>query len=74
MEAYRIKKYIGSYYAALGHVDAVIFTAGVGEMNPSYRLKSLKGLENMGIILDEKKTASLYPEIVRPVYLRIILR
>ncbi|MDA3958974.1 acetate kinase [Oceanispirochaeta sp.] len=55
MEAYRIKKYIGSYYAALGQVDAIVFTAGVGEMNPSYRLKSLKGLENMGIILDEKK-------------------
>ncbi|MDC7233178.1 MAG: acetate kinase [Spirochaetales bacterium] len=55
MEAYRIKKYIGSYYAALGRVDAIVFTAGVGEMNPTYRVKSLSGLENMGIKLDEKK-------------------
>ncbi|MBF9014738.1 MULTISPECIES: acetate kinase [unclassified Oceanispirochaeta] len=55
MEAYRIKKYIGSYYAAIGRVDAIVFTAGVGEMNPSYRAKSLMGLENMGIIIDEKK-------------------
>jgi acetate kinase len=55
MEAYRIKKYIGSYCAALGRVDAVVFTAGVGEMNPTYRLKSIGGLENLGIILDEKK-------------------
>jgi len=58
MEAYRIRKYIGSYYAAIGRVDAIVFTAGVGEMNPTYRLKSLKGLENMGIILDEKKNAA----------------
>ena len=58
MEAYRIKKYIGSYYAALGRVDAIVFTAGVGEMNPTYRMKSLQGLENMGIILDEKKNAA----------------
>ncbi|MDC7240473.1 MAG: acetate kinase [Spirochaetales bacterium] len=58
MEAYRIKKYIGSYYAALGHVDAIVFTAGVGEMNPTYRRKSLSGLENMGIIIDEKKNAA----------------
>ncbi len=55
MEAYRIKKYIGSYYAALGRVDAIVFTAGVGEMNPTYRRKSLAGLEAMGIKLDEAK-------------------
>ncbi len=55
MEAYRIKKYIGSYYAALGRVDAIVFTAGVGEMNPTYREKSVSGLENMGVILDDAK-------------------
>ena len=55
MEAYRIKKYIGSYYAALGKVDAIVFTAGVGEMNPTYRRKSLQGLEAMGIKLDEAR-------------------
>lgn len=41
MEAYRIKKHIGSYYAALGRVDAIVFTAGVGEMDPAIRLKAL---------------------------------
>jgi acetate kinase len=55
METYRIKKYIGSYYAALGHVDAIVFTAGVGEMNPNYREKSVGGLESMGIKLDDSK-------------------
>ena len=34
MEAYRVKKYIGSYMAAIGRTDAIVFTAGVGEMNP----------------------------------------
>ena len=58
MEAYRIKKYIGSYYAAIGKVDAIVFTAGVGEMNPTYRKKSLQGLEAMGIKLDEAKNAA----------------
>jgi acetate kinase len=57
METYRIRKYIGAYYAALGRLDAVVFTAGVGEMNSTYRLNSIKGLEEMGIVIDEKKNA-----------------
>lgn len=55
MESYRIKKYIGSYMAALGRVDAIVFTAGVGERSPSIRGKSVEGLENYGIILDQQK-------------------
>ncbi len=55
MEAYRIRKYIGAYYAALGRVDAVVFTAGLGEMNPTYRAKALQGLEDMGIQLDPER-------------------
>lgn len=55
METYRIKKYIGSYMAALGRVDAIVFTAGVGEMNPAYRAGSVSGLEGFGIKLDEKR-------------------
>ncbi len=55
MECYRIKKYIGSYYAALSRLDAVVFTAGVGEMNPIYRWKTLHGLSSMGIKIDKKK-------------------
>lgn len=55
MEAYRIKKYIGSYLAALGRTDAVVFTAGAGEMAPFLREKALSGLENLGIRLDLDK-------------------
>ena len=54
-EAYRIKKYIGSYAAALGRVDAVVFTAGVGERGPTIRALAAEGLEIMGIKLDAEK-------------------
>lgn len=52
IEAYRLKKYIGTYIAALGKVDAIIFTAGAGEMNLELRSMVLGGLENLGIKLD----------------------
>lgn len=55
MEGYRIKKYIGSYMAALGRVDAIVFTAGAGERSPKIRQAALEGLSNYGIILDEQK-------------------
>ncbi len=55
IEGYRLKKYLGSYYAALGKVDAIVFTAGVGERGPIIREKCLEGLEEMGIVLDRKK-------------------
>lgn len=55
MESYRIKKYIGSYSAALGRVDAVVFTAGVGERGPIIREKATRGLENMGIVYDHDR-------------------
>ncbi len=54
IEGYRLKKYIGSYFAALGRLDAVVFTAGVGEMGWLIREKALEGLEPMGIILDKE--------------------
>jgi len=57
VEAYRIKKYIGSYLAALGRVDAVVFTAGVGEMNPVIRAAALSGLEGLGIRFDPRKNS-----------------
>lgn len=55
IECYRLKKYIGSYMAAAGHIDAVVFTAGVGEMGWQIRERVLTGLENLGIILDKEK-------------------
>ncbi|PXF58163.1 MAG: acetate kinase [Deltaproteobacteria bacterium] len=56
--AYRIKKYIGAYFAALGGVDAVIFTAGVGEHAPLIREKSCQGLNRFGIEIDTKKNTA----------------
>jgi len=55
MYAYRIKKYIGAYMAALGPVDALVFTAGVGENSPFVRSHSCAGLAHLGIKLDEAK-------------------
>ncbi|MBP3326286.1 MAG: acetate kinase [Coprococcus sp.] len=52
--AYHVKKFIGSYAAAMGGVDAIAFTAGVGENNPYVRKLATEGLEFMGIKLDEK--------------------
>jgi acetate kinase len=51
---YRIKKYIGSYSAALGRVDALIFTGGVGENSERVRRKSCEGLERFGIAIDQE--------------------
>ena len=55
IEAYYLRKYIGSYMAVLGHTDALVFTGGVGENSPLLRDKCLEGLEEMGIILDSAK-------------------
>jgi acetate kinase len=55
LEGYRLKKYLGAYTAALGRVDAVVFTAGVGERGPITRAKCLEGLENIGIVVDPRK-------------------
>ena len=55
MEAHRIKKYIGGYMAILGRVDALVFTAGVGEFAAFIREKVLEGLEGLGIVYDQKK-------------------
>ena len=58
IESYRLKKYIGSYFAAVGRLDAVVFTAGVGEMGWLIREKTLEGLEPLGIVLDKEKNRS----------------
>jgi acetate kinase len=55
MESYRLRKYIGAYAAALGRVDAVVFTAGVGERGPITRQKATEGLDLMGIRIDRDK-------------------
>ena len=52
MFAYRVKKYIGSYMAVLGHVDAIIFEGGIGEHNPDVISRCVSGLEELGIVFD----------------------
>ena len=52
MLCYQIKKYIGSYSAAMGGVDAIVFTAGIGEHSPYIREHALAGLEFLGVELD----------------------
>ena len=52
MFAYRVKKYIGSYAAALGGVDVIVFTGGIGERDPETRKRILTGLEFMGVTTD----------------------
>jgi acetate kinase len=55
MEAHRVKKYIGGYQAILGRVDALVFTAGVGEFASFMRKKILDGLEGIGVVYDPAK-------------------
>jgi acetate kinase len=50
--AYRVKKYIGAYTFAMGGIDAIVFTAGVGENSTLMREKICQGLEQMGIVID----------------------
>lgn len=49
---YHVKKYIGAYAAALGGLDAIVFTAGVGENDADVREKCLRGLEYLGVDMD----------------------
>ena len=50
---YRLRKYVGAYTAALGRVDAIVFTAGIGENSPEVRAGALAGLDVLGIELDD---------------------
>ncbi|GGW39237.1 acetate kinase [Streptomyces caelestis] len=54
---HRLKKYIGAYYAVLGRVDAVAFTAGVGENAAFVREAALAGLEELGLAVDGERNA-----------------
>lgn len=58
MFAYSVRKLIGAYAAAMGGVDAVVFTAGVGENDATMRAKIVEGLEFMGINIDSGKNTT----------------
>jgi acetate kinase len=55
---YRVRKYVGAYHAVLGRLDAVVFTAGVGENDPDVRARALASLEPMGIEVDPARNRS----------------
>ena len=59
---YRIKKYIGAYAAAMGGVDIVVFTAGVGEHQWDVRQGAVEDLEFMGIKVDTEKNKKNFGE------------
>jgi acetate kinase len=65
---YRIRKYVGAYYAVLGTVDAVVFTAGVGQHAASVRAGALAGLERLGIEVDPARNEApvTAPTVVSP--------
>src|SRR5262245_12510399 len=52
---YRVRKYIGAYVAAMGGLDAVIFTGGIGQGSAEVRALALQGLECMGVALDAQR-------------------
>ena len=58
MFAYRVRQYIGKYAAVLGGLDALIFTAGIGENAPSIRASICENLDFLGVHLDEEKNQS----------------
>ncbi len=55
---HRLRKYIGAYYAVLGRVDAVVFTAGVGEHAAAVREAAVAGLEGLGLAVDAERNAA----------------
>jgi acetate kinase len=56
---YRVRKYIGAYMAALGNVDAVVFTGGIGENSPAVRKRICGGLEPLGLRLNPTRNEAL---------------
>lgn len=70
---HRLKKYLGAYSAVLGRVDAVAFTAGVGENAAPVREAAIAGLEEMGMAVDADLNAqrSDEPRLISPEYARV---
>ncbi len=64
MFCYRIRKYVGAYMAALGGVDCIVFTGGIGENQANVRQMSCQGMERLGLVLDEEKNSIRQQEIL----------
>ena len=58
MYSYRIKKYLGAYSAAMGGVDMIVFTGGIGENDTITRKNTCSNMEYLGIKIDEEKNKS----------------
>jgi acetate kinase len=56
---YRVRKYLGAYAAAMGGLDAIVFTAGIGENSPQIRSKCVEDLQFLGVEIDEHKNHHL---------------
>ncbi|OBH35239.1 acetate kinase [Mycobacterium intracellulare] len=52
---HRLRKYVGAYLAVLGHTDVISFTAGIGENDAAVRRDAVAGMEELGIVLDERR-------------------
>jgi acetate kinase len=70
---HRLKKYIGAYYAVLGRVDAIAFTAGVGENASHVREAAVAGLEELGLTVDGALNAVRgdEPRLISPAHARV---
>src|SRR5204863_1137075 len=64
---YRVRKYIGAYVAAMGGLDAVIFTGGIGQGSAEVRALALQGLGCMGLAIDDEQNrwAQRFDEVSR---------
>ena len=58
MYAYQVRKWIGAFAAALGGIDAIVFSGGIGEHAPDVRRRICDGLEFLGVSIDEEPNAS----------------
>jgi acetate kinase len=65
---HRLKHYVGAYLAALGSLDVLTFTAGVGENNPAVRAAVVEGLDGLGLMIDAERNeaASRAARVISP--------
>lgn len=68
MFAYRVRKYIGAYTAALGFLDAIAFAGGIGEHSPQMRARICRGLEWLGIALDPDRNRAAGSHAPAPIH------
>lgn len=68
MFAYRVRKYIGAYTAALGSLDAIAFAGGIGEHSPQMRARICRGLELLGFRLNARRNDSAASDASTPIH------